>query len=72
MPIPLKPPRRITSGSSLYYPCPRANFRTQLCFALCTPENGLGECGRSAGHAQLGRTQLAILEALRRSSGADD
>ncbi len=61
MPIALKPSRPIAAGSSLYFPCPRASYRTQLCFALCSPVDGMGECGRAAGHAHLGRTQKAIL-----------
>jgi hypothetical protein len=30
----------------------------------------MGDCGRAAGHAQLGRTQLAILEYSRRPDRA--
>ena len=41
--------------------CPRTANRTDRCFALCVPVAGRGECGRVAGHAILGRTQLAIL-----------
>ncbi|MFC1705503.1 hypothetical protein ACFL59_01620 [Planctomycetota bacterium] len=41
--------------------CPRTKNRTNWCYAFCTPEDGLGECGRPAGHATLGRTQMAIL-----------
>jgi hypothetical protein len=67
MPITLKTPRRATWATSLYFPCPRTSYRSQLCFALCTPVDGLGECGRSAGHARLGRTQRAILDAKLRS-----
>jgi hypothetical protein len=63
MPITLKASGRATRASSLYFPCPRTSYRSQLCFALCRPVDGLGECGRSAGHAQLGRTQRAILNA---------
>jgi len=55
---------------SLYFPCPRTANRSQLCFALCRPVDGMGDCGRAAGHAQLGRTQLAILEYSRRSARA--
>jgi hypothetical protein len=32
----------------------------------------MGDCGRAAGHAQLGRTQLAILEHSRRKLAAAD
>ena len=69
----LKPARvapRLRAASSLYFPCPRAAYRTQLCFKLCAPVNGIGDCGRAAGHAQLGRTQLAILEHSLRSARA--
>ena len=56
----------LAAGGSLYFPCPRTGNRTLLCFALCRPVDGMGDCGRAAGHAQLGRTQLAILEHSRR------
>jgi len=58
-PARLSPSLRATADR--YYPCPRANYRTQLCFKLCQPVNGIGDCGRAAGHAQLDRYQLAIL-----------
>jgi hypothetical protein len=68
--------RRVISfpqaGGSRYFPCPRTANRTQLCFALCRPVGGMGDCGRAAGHAQLGRTQLAILEHSRRQRPATD
>jgi hypothetical protein len=41
--------------------CPRTKSRTNWCYALCTPKNGIGECGRPAYHAYLGRRQKAIL-----------
>ncbi len=41
--------------------CPRTKSRTNWCYALCTPENGIGECGRPAFHAYRGRLQKAIL-----------
>jgi hypothetical protein len=52
-----------------YIACPRAGSRTNRCFALCTPIAGRGDCGRIAGHAQLGRTQQAILERRRLEAG---
>jgi hypothetical protein len=55
-------------AAARYFPCPRANYRTQLCFKLCEPVNGIGDCGRAAGHAQLSRIQLAILEHAQRSA----
>ncbi len=72
MPITLKTSGRSTGAVSLYFPCPRTSYRSQLCFALCAPVNGMGECGRAAGHAQLGRTQRAILLASRRSTTGFD
>jgi hypothetical protein len=66
--------RRVSSlplaGGSRYFPCPLTGNRTQLCFALCRPVEGMGDCGRAAGHAQLGRTQLAILAYSRRERPA--
>ncbi len=44
--------------------CPRTKNRSNWCYAFCTPKNGLGECGRPAAHALLGRTQRAILREL--------
>jgi hypothetical protein len=67
MPLMLKAARRAMDMPTLYFPCPRANYRTQLCFALCAPVDGMGECGRAAGHAHLGRTQKAILVAKLRT-----
>jgi len=67
----LKPARvspSLRAASERYFPCPRANYRTQLCFKLCEPVNGIGDCGRAAGHAQLSRIQLAILEHSQRSA----
>jgi hypothetical protein len=49
-----------------YFRCPRAGSRTHRCYAICVPVAGLGDCGRVAGHAQLGRTQQAILDRRRR------
>lgn len=46
--------------------CPRTKSRTNWCYALCTPENGIGECGRPSYHAYRGRTQRAILESRKR------
>jgi hypothetical protein len=64
---PVRVPSGFLAGESRYFPCPLTGNRTQLCFALCRPVDGMGECGRAAGHAQLGRTQLAILEHLNRT-----
>jgi hypothetical protein len=41
--------------------CPRTKNRTPWCFALCTPKDGLGECGRIAPHGLVGRTDGAIM-----------
>jgi len=58
----------LRAATDRYFPCPRASYRTQLCFKLCEPVNGIGDCGRAAGHAQLDRYQLAILEHAQRSA----
>jgi hypothetical protein len=55
------------SAAPNYTWCTRTANRTTLCFRLCRPVEGMGECGRVAGHAQLGRTQLAILASRRRA-----
>jgi len=42
--------------------CPLTKSRSTWCHAHCVPSaDGLGECGRLAAHAMLGRTQMAIL-----------
>jgi hypothetical protein len=41
--------------------CPLTRNRSPWCFAICTPQDGHGDCGRIAPHTLLGRTQLAIL-----------
>jgi hypothetical protein len=58
------------SAAPNYTWCTRSMNRTSLCFRLCRPVAGKGECGRIAGHALLGRTQLAILESRRRQRAA--
>lgn len=52
--------------------CPLTKNRTPWCFSICTPAGGLGDCGRLAPHALLGRTQEAILKqrALAREADA--
>ncbi len=47
--------------------CPRTKSRSNWCHAHCVPHEGLGDCGRLAPHAMLGRTQLAILAHRRRA-----
>jgi hypothetical protein len=41
--------------------CPRTKNRSSWCHSRCVPREGVGDCGRLAPHAMLGRTQLAIL-----------
>jgi len=55
------------SAAPSYTWCTRTANRTTLCFRLCEPVEGLGECGRVAGHAHLGRTQLAIITQRQRA-----
>jgi hypothetical protein len=57
---------RRRSAAPNYTWCARTANRTTLCFRLCHPVAGRGDCGRIAGHAFLGRTQLAILAQRRR------
>ncbi len=40
--------------------CPFNGHQVGWCRGLCTPVAGVGHCGRAAGHAMMGRTQLAI------------
>lgn len=41
--------------------CPRTKNRSNWCHAWCTPQDGLGDCGRLAPHGMMGRTQRAIM-----------
>ena len=44
--------------------CRATKGLTKWCFALCSPVNGRGPCGRPAAHALQGRTQRAIARYL--------
>ncbi len=46
--------------------CPKTRRRTTWCYALCRPDNGIGDCGRPAYHAYRSRIQKAILENRKR------
>jgi hypothetical protein len=41
--------------------CPRTKNRSNWCYRMCVPHDGVGQCGRVAPHAVMGRTQQAIL-----------
>jgi hypothetical protein len=40
--------------------CPLTKNRSNWCYRMCAPVNGLGQCGRVAPHTLRGRTDLAI------------
>lgn len=40
--------------------CPYNGFQVGWCRALCTPSEGVGPCGRPAGHALRSRLQQAM------------
>ena len=40
--------------------CPLNGHQVCFCRGLCEPVDTLGQCGRVAPHAMVGRTQLAI------------
>ncbi len=40
--------------------CPRYGHRITWCRQICTPTGTLGDCGRLAPHAMIGKTQAAI------------
>jgi len=44
--------------------CPLLRYRNCWCRGLCAPREGIGECGRPAPHAMMGRTQKAIAQRL--------
>ncbi len=50
--------------TQITYRCRASKGLTKWCFALCTPVNGRGPCGRPAAHALQGRTQRAIARYL--------
>jgi hypothetical protein len=41
--------------------CPLTKNRSNWCYKMCAPKDGIGYCGRVAAHGILGRTQSAIL-----------
>jgi hypothetical protein len=46
-----------------YLGCVMTRNRSPWCFRICQPDNeGIGQCGRYAPHAMMGRIQLGILE----------
>jgi hypothetical protein len=49
--------------------CPLTKSRTQWCFHLCVPVEGIGPCGRVAPHSLLGPTREAILAHRKRRAG---
>lgn len=49
--------------------CPLTRNRSNWCFALCQPKQGIGACGRAAPYAVSGRTRDAILKV--RAEGRD-
>ena len=40
--------------------CPRYGHRITWCRQICTPIGTMGDCGRLAPHAMVGKTQAAI------------
>jgi hypothetical protein len=52
--------------------CPRTRNRSNWCHAWCVPHDGIGDCGRVAPHALMGRTQRAISCHRGRSPGRVD
>jgi hypothetical protein len=40
--------------------CPRYGHRVTWCRQICTPIDSMGDCGRLAPHAMVGKTQAAI------------
>jgi hypothetical protein len=56
------PKRRMSRSAERLRGCPLTRNQSNWCFAICSPVDGKGTCGRAAPHAVLGRTQLAILK----------
>jgi len=53
--------------------CPLTKSRTQWCYRICVPVEGIGTCGRIAPHSLMGRTQEAILRhEIRRTNDATE
>lgn len=40
--------------------CPKYGHRITWCRQICTPIDEMGDCGRLAPHAMIGKTQAAI------------
>lgn len=62
MSIQRKDPNPDTRRFRREWGCPLTKNRTPWCFAMCTPIEGMGFCGRIAPHTLVGRTKLAILK----------
>jgi hypothetical protein len=52
--------------------CVMTHSRTQWCYGLCRPRNGLGACGRLFPHMLRGRTQQAIARYNARMKAQED
>ncbi len=52
--------------------CVMTHSRTQWCYGICKPKNGLGACGRLFPHALKGRTQMAIARYNARMKAQED
>jgi hypothetical protein len=51
---------RRTATSRGTWGCPLTKNRSNWCYRMCDPVDGLGVCGRIAPHSLKGRTDLAI------------
>ena len=54
-------PVRKTPAWRREWGCPLTKNRTPWCFNICTPVDGMGECGRLQPYHLVGRTDGAIL-----------
>ncbi len=58
-----RPPATIRLRSQTVLRCPMNGHQVSFCRGLCTPSScGVGQCGRLAPHALLGKTQAAVIQ----------
>jgi len=68
----LKPPRKRKLPAYRVLGCVMTHSRTQWCYGICKPRNGLGACGRLSPHLLRGRTQKAIAKHNARMKAQED
>ena len=68
----LKPPRKRKLPEYRVLGCVMTRSRTQWCYGICKPRDGLGACGRLHPSLLKGRTQIAIARHNARMKAQED